>query len=378
MPVRLLGHQPQRAHVAVVPQARRDVRVLVALGVDRAVLRAHRRPAALGLDAAVARLRPRLLDAEARAVRHLVEAVAQRLRARSRTGSKRTSWRGSRPLTRRAPACGAAMNSCSSSSIAVVEPGILPALEQLLPLLRRDLGRLGRALLQPRRVGLRAEQRAHEDPLAEVLERVVGGQEDAAGPLLADRLEREVLGVDLEPACAGSRTCAAPRGRARTSRTSTVSPPSSQPAACSTRSQPERYVPQSDIADSVAACASSALAERQAAAAAERQAVAARELPAGERAEHRLGHPQRRAAAAHVDAREERAEEAPHARPDRLRDGDARERLGDLQREPRGGRDRRGRAGQQERRHRDRLVGLGPRPHARRPSGSPRPAGCWG
>ena len=40
-----------------------------------------------------------------------------------------------------------------------------------------------------------------------------------------------------------------------------VRPPSSQPAACSTRSQPERYVPQSDIADSVAACASSALAD---------------------------------------------------------------------------------------------------------------------
>ena len=38
------------------------------------------RPAALGLDGAVTRLRPRLLGAEARAVRHLVEAVAQRLR----------------------------------------------------------------------------------------------------------------------------------------------------------------------------------------------------------------------------------------------------------------------------------------------------------
>ena len=48
----------------------------------------------------------------------------------------------------------------------------------------------------------------------------------------------------------------------------------------------------------------------QPAAAAERQPVAAGELAAGERAEHRLGHAERRAAAAHVDGREERAEEA--------------------------------------------------------------------
>ena len=66
--------------VAVVPHARRDVRRLVGLRVDRAVLGVDRGPAALGLDGAVARLRPRLLDAESGAVRHLVEAVAERLR----------------------------------------------------------------------------------------------------------------------------------------------------------------------------------------------------------------------------------------------------------------------------------------------------------
>ncbi len=77
--VRLVGHQPQGARVLVVPQARRHVRRLVGLGADRAVLGAHRRPAALGLHPPKRRLRPRLLDAEARAVRHLVEAVAQRL-----------------------------------------------------------------------------------------------------------------------------------------------------------------------------------------------------------------------------------------------------------------------------------------------------------
>src|SRR5262249_30284133 len=73
--------QPERTHVAVVPQPCGDVRVLVALRVDGAVLRAHRGPAALCLHAAMTRLRPWLLDAESGAVRHLVEAVAQRLRS---------------------------------------------------------------------------------------------------------------------------------------------------------------------------------------------------------------------------------------------------------------------------------------------------------
>ena len=105
VPVRLLGHEPQRAHVAVVPETRRDVRVLVALGVDRAVLRAHRRPAALGLDArggapasTASRRRSRCSAAPGR-------SGCAASSARSARGSKSTSWRGSRALTRRARAC---------------------------------------------------------------------------------------------------------------------------------------------------------------------------------------------------------------------------------------------------------------------------------
>ena len=79
--VGLVAHHREHLHVVVVPQPRRDVGRLVRLGVDGAVLGADRCPAALRLDGAVAGLRPRLLDAEPRAVRHLVEAVAQRLRA---------------------------------------------------------------------------------------------------------------------------------------------------------------------------------------------------------------------------------------------------------------------------------------------------------
>src|SRR5664279_492822 len=81
---------------------------------------------------------------------------------------------------------------------AVVEPWVLPALEQPLPLLRRDLGRLGRPLLLPGRVRLRAEERAHEDPVLVVLQRVGGGEEDGTGAFLADRLERQLLAAHVE------------------------------------------------------------------------------------------------------------------------------------------------------------------------------------
>ena len=80
VPVRLLGHEPQRPRVLLVPQPGRHVGRLVGLGADRAVLGAHRRPAALGLHPPEGRLRPRLLDPEPRAVGDLVEAVAKRLR----------------------------------------------------------------------------------------------------------------------------------------------------------------------------------------------------------------------------------------------------------------------------------------------------------
>ena len=86
----LVAHAAQSAHVAVVPHARRDVGASSLSGPIAAVLGAHGGPAALGLHRAVARLRPGLLDAEARAVRHLVEAVAS-VFGPIRTGSKRMS-----------------------------------------------------------------------------------------------------------------------------------------------------------------------------------------------------------------------------------------------------------------------------------------------
>ena len=102
MLVRLLGHQAERAGVVVVPEPRGDQRRLVGVRRDGRVLRADRRPAALGLHAAVRRLRPRLLGPEPRAVRHLIEAVPQRLRARCEP--VRTGSRGSGPsATSRAP-----------------------------------------------------------------------------------------------------------------------------------------------------------------------------------------------------------------------------------------------------------------------------------
>ena len=75
-----IGHQPQRPHVVLVPEARGDQRRLVGVGRERRVLGADRGPAALGLDAAVRRLRPGLLGPEPGAVGHLVEAVPERLR----------------------------------------------------------------------------------------------------------------------------------------------------------------------------------------------------------------------------------------------------------------------------------------------------------
>ena len=79
--VRQVARRRQRAKVVVVPQAGRDEGRLVGVRADGAVLGADGRPAALGLHAAEVGLMERLLAAEADAVRHLVEAVAQRLRA---------------------------------------------------------------------------------------------------------------------------------------------------------------------------------------------------------------------------------------------------------------------------------------------------------
>ncbi len=81
VPVRLVGHQREVAHVILVPDPLGDDRVVVGVGADESLLGADGGPAALRLHPAEARLRARLLAPEARAVGHLVEAVSQRLRA---------------------------------------------------------------------------------------------------------------------------------------------------------------------------------------------------------------------------------------------------------------------------------------------------------
>ena len=76
-----VAHERQVLDVVVVPEARGHAVRVVALGVDRAVLRADGRIAALRLHRAEVRLAEGLLRAEAVAMRDLVEAVLHRLRA---------------------------------------------------------------------------------------------------------------------------------------------------------------------------------------------------------------------------------------------------------------------------------------------------------
>ncbi len=99
------------------------------------------------------------------------------------------------------------------------------------------------------------------------------------------------------------------------------------------------------------------LARGQPAARAPGQAVAPRHLAGAEQADRRLGRAERGRARLHVGVREERAQDHGAAGIDELRQGDARERLGQLLGERRWDRDRRHRAHQQERRDDDRLVG---------------------
>ena len=82
-PVRVggIGHQPQGAHVVLVPEAGGDQRCFVRVRRERRILGADGGPAALGLDAAMRGLRPRFLGSEAGAMRHLIEAVPERLRS---------------------------------------------------------------------------------------------------------------------------------------------------------------------------------------------------------------------------------------------------------------------------------------------------------
>ena len=67
--------------VVLVPELRVQVRLVVGLGVNRAVLGVDRRPAALGLHRPEGGLRLGVVDAVVGTVRHLHEAVLQRLRA---------------------------------------------------------------------------------------------------------------------------------------------------------------------------------------------------------------------------------------------------------------------------------------------------------
>ncbi len=77
----VIGHGAQIAHVARIPDARRQTMRVVRLGVNRAILGIDSGPAALGLQRAMRRLEARPVGARADAMRHLVEPVAQRLRA---------------------------------------------------------------------------------------------------------------------------------------------------------------------------------------------------------------------------------------------------------------------------------------------------------
>jgi hypothetical protein len=76
----VVGHGAQIAHIALVPDARRQAVRVVRFGVDRAIFGIDPGPAALGLQRAVRRLETRPVGARADAMRHLVEPVAQRLR----------------------------------------------------------------------------------------------------------------------------------------------------------------------------------------------------------------------------------------------------------------------------------------------------------
>ena len=79
--VNLVDHQGVGAHVLVVPDRCRRIRIVVARWVDGAVLRAHHAPPAFGLDLAHARQGLRPAIAHSRAVGDLVEAVLRGHRA---------------------------------------------------------------------------------------------------------------------------------------------------------------------------------------------------------------------------------------------------------------------------------------------------------
>ncbi len=77
----VIGHGAQIAYVARVPDARRQAVRVVRFGVNGTIFGIDSRPAALGLQRSMRRLETRLVGTRADAMRHLVEPVAQRLRA---------------------------------------------------------------------------------------------------------------------------------------------------------------------------------------------------------------------------------------------------------------------------------------------------------
>ena len=101
--------------------------------------------------------------------------------------------------------------------------------EQLVPLAGRDLVGGRRAELHPGRVGLRAEQRAHEDVGAEPRERVLVGEEQPAGSDLGDGVERQATRRRRPALRAAARTSGSPRGRSRASRTTRPGRPRASP-----------------------------------------------------------------------------------------------------------------------------------------------------
>ena len=238
----------------------------------------------------------------------------------------------------------------------VVDPGVLVALEQLLPLVGgRPVGRHGAALL-PGHVGLRAEERAHEHPVLEVRERVVGGEEHPTRALLTDGVHRELLLAHPDPAgedvehpqelevehellVRGGEAALQPPGGVH------------HEVAAADHRRPQR------VGRLGRRLEVEGVRRAQAAAAAVRQPVAAGEEAAGEGAEDRLGRPERGAAGAHVDRGEERPEEARSARAHGLDEGDAREGLGHLLGEPGGDADGCRGAREQKRRDDHRLAG---------------------
>ncbi len=77
----VIDHGLQVTHVALIPDAGGDAQSVIALGMDRALFGVDRTPAAFGFDAAVGHVHAGRVRAGAVAVRHLIETIADRLRA---------------------------------------------------------------------------------------------------------------------------------------------------------------------------------------------------------------------------------------------------------------------------------------------------------